>query len=549
MFSKKLTVFAALVVFLTSSAFAGKKKESFLDQAQDLVQNVVGAVAVAEGLGNMLGGGDEPKNVPTPDGGVMPNPRNMVLLMGRAIDLRDVDYDVRRWTDRYSGVTYEVVNVRRSQLDARVGSDFHIAFTKKGVWHVIDGRARDEVGKAVDDFLGDRQIDRRTLVELGRRFAAQSLILPEITHHDVSRAIKGTQGRAGFEYITVTLHVNVFMVDLETGTTRQAFKVEASESGFLAEAYWELFVKNAGLQYIQMLPGKVSEKVAKKAAELMASDRGPIRWVDRDPVERIRGEVLNGALFKVVTDNNLVGDLVEVGERTWTLRFSSLQRIKPKDEFEIWSATKLGLPDAPTGVFVQADFVDTEKKLVGAHVSRIDPRDSGVLPQTASSGPGESEQAMAAQPVAEEPEVIRPTSPTSSAAQSWVERLAAARAGEVFAEVQNGVDPGGDNLTITPEPRQGESTGRLTTESPNYLVAMVVEKGHFPENADKWPAGLVVLAGIAGQPAAAKAIFFGPLGGDEDRYGIWVLPSAVAEFVAGLRDGWVFSPDQKVRTQ
>lgn len=525
MFSKKLAVLTALVVLLTSPAFAGKKKESLLDRAQDLVQNVAGVVAVAEGLGNMLGGGDEPKTVPTPDGGTMPNPRNMVLLMGRAIDLRDVDYDVHRWTDNYSGVTYEVVNVRRSQLDARVGSDFHIAFTKKGVWHMIDGRAREEVGKAVDDFLGDRQIDRRTLVELGRRFAAQSLILPEITHHDVSRAIKGSQGRAGFEYITVTLHVNVFMVDLETGTTRQAFKVEASESGFLAEAYWELFVKNAGLQYIQMLPGKVSEKVAKKAAELMAStDRGPIRWIDRDPVERIRGEILNGVAFKVIGDN-LVGDLVEVGQRTWTIKFSNIKGIKPRDEFEIWSATKLGLPDAPTGVFVQVDFIDAEKKLVGAHMSKIE----------LNSKPAE----QLIEETSEETEVIRPTT-ASSTTQSWVERLAAAKAGEVFAEVQSGVDPGGGNFTVTPEPRQGESTGRLTAESPDHLVAMVVEKGHFPEDAAKWPTGLVVIAGVAGQPAAAKAVFFGRLGGDEDRYGIWVLPSAVTDFVAGLRDGWVF---------
>lgn len=307
----------------------------------------------------------------------MPNPRTMNLLIGQAVDLRDVDEgSVQTWADWRSGITYEVYQVQRDRLNERVTSDFHAAFVKQGAWNTIGRMTSREADVVVQDYTQDGRVDQRTIEGLKKahKMGPQSLIIPEITYLGVERAIEGNfESRVNFELIQATIKINVFMIDLETGITRQVAEVEGSDRGFLASGYWSLFLKNSGLTYVQQLTNRASQAAARKAAKLLATiDNGPVRWRDTDPLEKIRGEVLNGTAFKAVGGDNPVGDLVDVGERTWTLKFSDIRGIKNRDEFEIFTATKLGMPDAPTGVFVSVDFIDKEKELVGAHVSRTE---------------------------------------------------------------------------------------------------------------------------------------------------------------------------------
>ncbi|KKQ86990.1 MAG: hypothetical protein UT11_C0059G0001, partial [Berkelbacteria bacterium GW2011_GWA2_38_9] len=337
----------------------------------------------------MLGGGTEPKRVPTPDGGSMPNPRTMNLLIGQAVDLRDLSQTIQSWTDEYTGITYRVITIQRSLLNERVTSDFHAAFVKEGAWNTIGKASSDTADRVVQDYTRNKRVNQSTIQGLLKPnlLGPQSLIIPEITFCAIEQAVQGNfVRRAKFEYVKATIILNVFMVDLETGKTRTVAEgVEGTDHGFLASGIWSLFLKNGGLTYVQQLTTKASKQAAHKAARFMSqNDSGPVRWIDGDPRERIKNNVLNGSAYKAVGGDNPVGDLVEVGERTWTLKFSDIRGIKNRDQFEIWSATKLGLPDAPTGVFVSVDFIDMEKKLVGAHVSKIDPRTAGIVPQSAA---------------------------------------------------------------------------------------------------------------------------------------------------------------------
>lgn len=437
--------------------------------------------------------------------------------------------DVVFWNpSRWGG---EVFVIRDGNISGIMSTALSTQLTATGGWYVLPLEMVREVNELQDVLADPERFRPDTVVRRRERFSAQRGLKTRVTHLVAKEFVKGDipldvpflgDLKVGVEYTLFSLRMEVWLFDLEKGVLQSAFTVVGEEivRGFRIQKgnfFWR-----SEAEWRQTPVGQAIEDAAHKAAAIVTrEDLGPLQ-VETHPLTVRRVNPESGKIF---LDGR--GSAAQVGDRF-------IVPIGPPmyDENRIL----LGYEDEliVRVVQVKANLLECEP----VARPRVWPKEGiiaepiGGQKQTAATIDDNSEETSG---------IIKPS--------SWAERLRTATVGEVWPEVAGDGDLSGGNEIIIAEPRVGESSGSLEVTAPNSLAPMLVEPRRFPQAARGWPKGLVVVCGQIGRPASHKAVYFGPLGGEEDRLAVWVFPGAAREIAAGLKAGWVFNAPPSTEAQ